>query len=236
MFLTARQLEAIHRETGANGQLVLPYRARLTPAAQDWVRLKKIMLGYSDEQNTPFRGRSQNGASVGATGAIGAGAAKDVDVPSSAKQDGGIPAATGTLLWWCDGPCGAAKAAITAQAKESLLRAVEIPPDAKQIVPVVKAIARELKSGTATSAALVVQNAASAMVFANRCSSIRAVVGTCLEAVEQGIQQVAANVLVIEHPYKTLQQVKNMLARFARAKRELTPDVQRQLAELASCG
>jgi hypothetical protein len=103
-------------------------------------------------------------------------------------------------------------------------------------VLVIKAIARELKSGTATSAAMVVQNAASAMVFANRCPSIRAVVGTCLEAVEQGIQQVAANVLVIEHPYKTLQQVKNMLARFARAKRELTPDVQRQLAELATCG
>src|SRR4051794_628646 len=114
MFLTARQLEALHRETGANGQLVLPYRARLTPAAQDWVRLKKITLGYSDEQQTAFRGRSQNGASVGATGA---GAAKSVDVPSSTKQEPGSSSATGALLWWCDGPCGAAKAAITAQAK-----------------------------------------------------------------------------------------------------------------------
>jgi hypothetical protein len=234
MFLTARQLETLHRETGANGQLVLPYRARLTPAAQDWVRLKKVTLGYSDEQNTPFRGRSQNGASVGANGA--AAAAKNVDVPSSAKSETEASSTSRALLWWCDGPCGAAKAAITAQAKESLLRAVEIPPDAKQIVSVVKAIARELKSGTATSAALVVQNAASVMVFANRCPSIRAVVGTCLEAVEQGIQQVAANVLVIEHPYKTHQQMKNMLSRFARAKRELTPDVQRQLAELATCG
>jgi len=57
-----------------------------------------------------------------------------------------------------------------------------------------------------------------------------------MEAVEQGVRQVGANVLVIEYPYKTLQQVRNMLSRFTRGKRSLPEDVERQLQELASCG
>jgi hypothetical protein len=220
MFFTARQLEALYRENG--GQVVLPYRARLTPAAQDWVRAKKVQLGYSDASPaTPNRGKSAEGAAAVVT----AGA-----ISSAGKVD------QGTLLWWCDGPCGAAKAAITAQEKESTLRLLGFPSDPKQLVPAIKAVAKELKAGTASSALLVVQNAAAAMVFANRCPSIRAVVGTCLDAVEQGVRLVAANVLVIEHPYKTLPQVKSMVSRFAKASRELPPDVQRQLAELAGCG
>ncbi|HEX8915714.1 MAG TPA: RpiB/LacA/LacB family sugar-phosphate isomerase [Humisphaera sp.] len=221
MFFTARQLEALHRDGGGNGTLVLPYRARLTPAAQDWVRSKKIALGYSgDASATPLRGRPDGAAPA----------------PSGAAEQKLEAPATGTTLWWCDGPCGAVKAAITTQAKESALRALDIPADAKQIVPVVRAVAKELKAGTADAAVLVVQNAAAAMVFANRCRSVRAVVGTCLDAVEQGLRLVAANVLVIEHPYKTLPQAKSLLARFCRAKRELTPDVQRQLEELSTCG
>ena len=184
------------------------------------MRLKKIALGYSDgAPATPTRGKTETTGVPGATTAASA-----------------TSAPAGPMLWWCDGPSGAAKAAITAQAKESLLVPLDLPSDAKQIVAVVKAVAEELKAGSAASAVLCVQNAAVAMVFANRCPSIRAVVGTCLEAVEQGIQFVAANVLVIEHPHKSLPQIKSMLSRFARAKRELSPDVQRQLAELANCG
>ncbi len=235
MFLTARQLETMHRESGSNGRLVLPYRARLTPAAQDWVKLKRLALGYSDDgASAPFRGRSQNAVMVPGGGANGS-----AHGPAHGSQ-GATPDAhggtTGTTLWWCDGPCGAAKAALTAQSKESMLRAIDLPADAKQTVAVIRLVAGELKAGSAAAAVLAVENAAAVMVFANRCPSIRAVVGTCLEAVEQGIRQVAANVLVIEHPHKTLPQVKSMLARFARAKRDLSPEVQRQLAELATCG
>jgi hypothetical protein len=74
------------------------------------------------------------------------------------------------------------------------------------------------------------------MLYANRCPSLRAVLGTCLEAVEQGVRLVAANLLVIEHPYKTLQQTKTLLARFVRGRRELSDDVVKQLSELSSCG
>ena len=41
MIYTARQLEDLHKGNG-NGQLVLPYGARLTPLAVDWARARKV--------------------------------------------------------------------------------------------------------------------------------------------------------------------------------------------------
>jgi ribose 5-phosphate isomerase RpiB len=116
------------------------------------------------------------------------------------------------------------------------LKPLDLPQDARRVATVIKTIAAEVKSGNARAAVLMVQSGAAAVVFANRCPSLRAVLGTCLESVEQGLQHVAANVLVIEYPHRTLQQMKNMLGRFVRAKHELPEDVRRQLQELASCG
>ena len=50
MIVTAKQLEDLHRQNGNNGRLTLPYRARLTPLAMDWVKAKKVVLGYSDAE------------------------------------------------------------------------------------------------------------------------------------------------------------------------------------------
>jgi ribose 5-phosphate isomerase RpiB len=215
MFVTVRQIEDLYKSNGSNGHVVLPYRARLTPLAQDWVRSKRVAVGYSD------------------------GDAKARNVPASHGRPAtevATPANPGQTLWWCDGPCGPAKAALVAYEKESSLKPLDVPQDSRRIPDVVRSIAAQLKAGQAQGAVLMVQSGAAAVVFANRCPSLRAVLGTCLEAVEQGIQQVAANVLVIEHPHRTLQQMKNMLGRFVRAKRELPEDVRRQLEELASCG
>lgn len=205
MIYTARQLEDLHR---ANGQIVLPYGARLTPLAVDWASAKKIKVGYGNVE--PPR------------------------VQSEAKAQATADARP--LLWWCDGPCGSAKAAVVAQGKESSLAAVDIPADGKSLVKVVKHLAGEVKAGRAAGGVLLVQSGAAAMVFANRCPSLRAVLGTCLESVEQGIQQLAANVLVIEYPHRTLMQVRNVLSRFARGSKQPSDDVQQQLKELASCG
>jgi ribose 5-phosphate isomerase RpiB len=214
MIVTARQLEDLHRQNGANGHVMLPYRARLSPLAADWVRSKKVVLGYSD-------GEPQSAKS---------------SAPAGLSASAGQPATTGSVLWWCDGPCGPAKAALVAYEKESSLRALDLPQDAKRIGAVVKTLASEVKSGRAQAGVLMVRTGAAAVVFANRCPSLRAVLGTCLDAVEQGVQQVAANVLVVEYPHQTLQQMKNMLGRFVRGRRELGEDVRRQLEELASCG
>ncbi|HXE53523.1 MAG TPA: hypothetical protein VN541_10930 [Tepidisphaeraceae bacterium] len=214
MIVTARQLEDLHRQNGSNGHVTLPYRARLSPLANDWIRSRKIVVGYSDVTAAPANGASA--ANPQAT---------EPAEPSS-----------GAFLWWCDGPCGPAKAAVTSVEKESKLLCIDKPADAKQLVPVIKTMTSEVKSGQSNGAILLVQNGAMATVFANRCPSLRAVLGTCLEAVDQGVQQVAANVLIIEYPYKTFQQMKNLLARFTRGKRVASEEVQRQLQELSTCG
>ena len=221
MIVTARQLEDLHRQNGGNGRLVLPYRARLTPLAQDWVRAKRVALGYSD------------GAIASAAAPAVAESKKDACCTKCAHDTG--PCCSTAYLWWCDGPCGPAKAALTVHEKESGLKPLEVQSGGSQIVTVMKKLAAEVKAGHAAGGIVMVQNGASAIVYANRCPSIRAILGTCMDAVEQGVQQVAANVLVIEYPYKTLQQMKNMLGRFVKAKRELGEDVKRQLQELSSC-
>jgi ribose 5-phosphate isomerase RpiB len=120
--------------------------------------------------------------------------------------------------------------------REANLSAIAIPSDAKQIAAVVKALAADVKTEKVDGAILVVKSGAVAMVLANRCPSLRAVLGTCLDSVEQGIQNCAANVLVLEHPYVTLMQARNLIARFVRAKRRLPDEVNKLIAEVASCG
>jgi hypothetical protein len=53
--------------------------------------------------------------------------------------------------------------------------------------------------------------------------------------VEQGITQMAANVLVLEHPYQTLMQARNLIGRFVRAKRVLSDEIKEQLHEVSAC-
>jgi ribose 5-phosphate isomerase RpiB len=235
MIVTARQLEDLHRQNGGNGSVVLPYRARLTPLAQDWVKAKRVALGYGDVGAKPGNG---NGASVvvasAAAPAAKSGAKSDACCTTCAHDAGPCSSST-AYLWWCDGPCGPAKAALTVHEKESGLKALQAPAGAGQIVPVLKRLAAEVKAGHAAGGVLMVQSGAAAIVYANRCPSLRAILGTCQDAVEQGIQQVAANVLVVEYPHKTLQQMKNMLGRFVKARRQLGEDVKRQLQELSSC-
>jgi hypothetical protein len=211
MMFTARQLVELHKAAGGNGQVVLPYSARLTPMAMDWIKSAKITIGYSD------------------SGAI---------APTAEKTAAPAPAAStaaGAFLWWCDGSCGSAKAAISMESKQLALRGIDPPPGSDGLVAAIKTIAVEVKSGKAAGGILVLETAGPAVVLANRCASLRAIVGTSLAAVEQGINLVAANVLVIEHPRLTLAQVRNLLARFLRGKRELSEAARKQIAEMASC-
>lgn len=214
MIFTARQLEDLHK---TNGHVVLPYGARLTPLAVDWARAKKVVVGYGPDELVK---QSIAPRGIGAADADGA------------KQQ----AAAGAFLWWCDGPCGAAKAAVGALAKESNLSAIETPAEVKQLVAVIKKIAVSVKEGKAAGGLLLLQSAAAAVVLANRCASLRAIAGTTLESLEAGIAQVAANVLVVEYPNKTFPQIRNLLSRFVRARREVDAELKRQLEELASCG
>lgn len=221
MIFTARQLEDLHR---TNGHVTVPIGARVTPLAQDWLRHKKLTLKYGTNGTTTPK----------PTGfAVGPGAT----TPSSGPTP--LPlsfAPEGALLWWCDGPCGQAKAAIAQQARESSLHPLDLPASNDNLVPAIKRLAGEVRSGRASGGVLLVQSGAAAIVYANRCPSLRAILGTCRQSVEQGVQQLAANVLIIEYPYHSLPQVRNILIPFVRGRRELSDEVQRELQELSSCG
>jgi ribose 5-phosphate isomerase RpiB len=218
MIFTARQLEDLHK---SNGHVTLPVGSRLTPLANDWVRAKNVAVR--------FDGAAKPRAAEAAPPAP----------PLAASQHsstGSAPTTPGTILWWCDGPCGAAKAALAAQARETNLQALQVPAEPKHLVTAVKQLAQSIKSDRASAGVLLVHSGAGAVVYANRCPSLRAILGTCRDAVQQGVEQVGANVLVIEHPHQTLPQAKNLLAQFARGRRELSDEVKEQLKELASCG
>ncbi|HWE01310.1 MAG TPA: hypothetical protein VG326_02785 [Tepidisphaeraceae bacterium] len=237
MFITARQLEDLHKSEGGNGHVTLPYRARLTPLAADFVRARKLVLGYA-EVSAPTGGTTARISSAAGSASQDAGA----DARQTVHGAGPAPIAPSSVspglpyVWWCDGPCGPAKAAVVAEEKQAALRASNIKAHPTQIVSVVKALAADVKSAKVVGGVLLVQSAAQAIVYANRCPSLRAVLGACLESVEQGITQVAANVLIVEYPHKTLPQIRNMLSRFLRAPRTLSDEVKRQIEEFAKCG
>lgn len=218
MIFTARQLEELHK---TNGHVTVPVGARITPLAQDWLRAKRITLKYGTNGTAPQRPT---------------GGSHTLTAPPHQSSLPITFAPPGTLVWWCDGPCGQAKAAIGQQSRESSLQPLDLPASSDNLVPAIKRIASEVKAGRASGGILLVQAGAAAIVYANRCPSLRAILGTCRQSVEQGVQQLAANVLVIEYPYHSLPQVRNILIPFVRGQREMSDDVQRQLQELQGCG
>jgi ribose 5-phosphate isomerase RpiB len=213
MIFTARQLEDLHK---ANGHVALPRAARLTPLAQDWLKHRKLAVVYTDLSDT---------AAAPLTAAT-------VSLPHTALR---TPHSATAHLWWCDGPCGVAKAALSSH-RDAPLTPLPVAADSGKTLAAVKEIAAALKGGNAAGALLFVQSSAGAMVYLNRCPSVRAVLGTSLQTVDVAIRTLAANVLVIEYPTQTLQQMKNLIGRFVKAKRELSPETQLALEELASCG
>lgn len=221
MIYTARQLQLLHK---TSGQVVLPYRARLTPLAADWVRAQRIVVGYAEDPTEASAAASER--SHGAT--TGNGGAGETHAASASGSR--------AFVWWCDGPCGAAKAALAGLAREHEMRPLDDAADARHLVAVVKNVATQVKQAEAAGAILVVGAGAAAMLYANRCPSLRAVLGTSIDAMEQGMRQVAANVLIIEHPHQTLMQMRNLMSRFMRGQRAVNDEVRRHLLELGTCG
>jgi hypothetical protein len=239
MYVTARQLEELHK---ANGHVTLPRAARLTPLAVDWLKAKRVVIQFELEAapaaSAAVSAQPQSvacpcGSPAEATRSTGG---CGCDHEHSHQLGATTATSSRTLLWWCDGPCGPAKAALVDQAKASDLRPSPVPNDPGKLVVAIKTFAAEVKAGRAAGGVLVVKTGAAAVVYANRCPSLRAILGTCRDAVDQGVLQLAANVLVIEHPYVTLHQARNLLGAFVRGQKQVSEDVRRQLADLASCG
>ena len=136
-------------------------------------------------------------------------------------------------LWWIDGQCPAATQ-ITQQ-RAAVLQPSGSARHGAALGQVVREVATALRSGRIAGGFLFVPNAARAMCFANRCASIRAVVGSCSKAVEQGVTELGANVLVIEYPHIAPTSMAAMVDRILRQPPKLPAHVQRELNDLHQC-
>src|SRR5688572_476193 len=123
MIYTARQLQELQK---TNGHVTLPVGSRLTPLAQDWSKQKNIAVVFGES----VKGRAAILMSSSASHA--------------SRVVSASPSTADAVLWWCDGPCGQAKAAIAAQARETQLEALTVTADPKYLVAAIKAIAKEV--------------------------------------------------------------------------------------------
>jgi len=153
-------------------------------------------------------------------------------VSPSAAAAGPVTGAS-TWLWWIDGQCSTVDE-VTGQ-RSMQMRSSSLRRDPSSLGRVVREIAATIKSGHIRGALLFVHNAARVMCFANRCTTIRAVVGTCGEAVEQGINELGANVLVIEYLHVGPRVMAAMVDRMLQQPPNVPAQVQRELADLHRC-
>lgn len=158
-----------------------------------------------------------------------ANAARSGDIAKSNTPAGDLP-----WQWWIQGQCPVV-AAVTSE-RTARLRKMSAGNNQDNLVRVVRELALAIKSGTVAGGLLFVPSAARAMCLANRCQSIRAVVGTCGEAVEQGVRELGANVLVIEYPHHGPRAAAAMVERMMSQLPVVPASVQRDLADLHRCG
>lgn len=188
-----------------DGNVWLAPDARLTPLANDWARQHKEKI----RRGSP--------------------ASQVVGSP----QQGVQASSPSSWLWWIDGQCSAVHE-VTRQ-MQGQLRPLAAGPHASALPQVVRDIASALKTKQIAGAFLFVPNAARAMCYANRCSSIRGVVGTCGEAVEQGVTELGANLLVMEYPHQGPRAMAAMMQRMMQQTPGASPSVERDLADLHRC-
>src|SRR4051794_18147694 len=101
MIFTARQLQDLHK---SNGHVRLPVGARVTPLALDWLRAKSVTVMYEEDPAPEGAGLARAGSEPAKPSALAGGISR-----------ASAPTTPGTILWWCDGPCGQAKAALAGQ-------------------------------------------------------------------------------------------------------------------------
>jgi hypothetical protein len=143
---------------------------------------------------------------------------------ASAAPAGDLP-----WLWWIEGKCPVASAVM--QENQARVRAVN-----GAMTAALREIAAAVKGRQAAGALLFVPSAARAVCLANRCPSLRAVVGTCEQAVEEGIEQLGANVLVIEYPHHGNRSMRALVTRMLGQPPKAPAAVERDLADMQRCG
>lgn len=206
MILTQRQIEQLIKQ---HGKLVLPFRARLTPSAQDYLRHNKLTPSYDEVKIEP--------KATGVNPCV-------------------IAPARSRFLWWSDGPCGICKAAVGMTAREAALEPMPILEDASRAISAIRTLDQSVASNNAHGGVLLVKNSGPATVLANKASALRAVVATTMAAVEESVATVAANVLVVEREKWSLSPLKNLLTRFCKLERKIDAVTQSEMKSLGCSG
>ncbi len=153
-----------------------------------------------------------------------------LDATGNGTKTARQPASSDAWLWWIDGYCPAVQQLVTQQRQQ--LRAAPASHAPTSLASVVRALAADVKANRVAGGLLFVRSAVRAVCFANRNPALRAVVGTCGEAVELGISELGANVLVIEYPHHGLKSMAAMAERMTQQMPTPPAALQRQLADL----
>ncbi|MBC8106449.1 MAG: hypothetical protein H7Z14_07665 [Anaerolineae bacterium] len=189
MIVTARQLEALHRDSGKNGHVTLQAGTTLSPLAREWLRNARVEIEYVEAE---VLGRTEH---------------KERPTESSRLS---------RVMWWCDGPCPVAKAALMMQKSFVHLRPITTSTDASHTAIAVRKFADEITSRRADAGVLLVKSSGAATVHANRLNELRAVVGTSVDSLDAAMKSIKPNVLIVEHAEQSLMHVTNVLTRFFR--------------------
>ncbi|MDA8378884.1 MAG: hypothetical protein ACYCUV_02115 [Phycisphaerae bacterium] len=143
-------------------------------------------------------------------------------------------ATTTSWIYWMQGHCPSAARAIEQLRGKAV---ADVRTAASQQLPaVIRAVAKEFAGGQTRLAVLFVPSAARAVCLANRCANLRAIVGTCRQAVQEGIELLGANVLVLEYPHHGFKSMDELVRLFLTSSGRAPKDVESQLTELAACG
>lgn len=208
MYVTARQLQQMLRDSGT---IVLPAGARLTPGAQDLVRAQKLELSYDAVAGKP-----------------------QVQLTPTASPAATSPTPAGaSFVYWCGAKSGTAKAAISMTAREVNLRELAVGGDASSSIAAVRGTIEAIKGKSAVGAILVVDHASVVTALANRSPHLRAIVGTSLGAIDLGLTQLGANVLILEPGNLPLMMIRNLILKFIRSPRGMSEELAKALGDLS---
>ena len=133
-------------------------------------------------------------------------------------------------LWWADGFCPAVQE-MTGEMR-GRVEAMSAERSARGLLRVLGELNRRVQEGRVSGGLLFVQSSVLAACYANRCRALRAVVGMSEEAVERGVRELGANVLIVEYPRVSPQAMRQMVQRMVQSDPKAPGPLQRDLREL----
>lgn len=136
--------------------------------------------------------------------------------------------------WWTCCQCDSVRRIIAK--RSGAMIPITVPRQASSIAEAVMAGDAAVRNGRSAGVVLFVKHAARAMCLANRRRSLRAVLGNCDEAVALGVHEIGANVLVLEFPYLTYEEMAARVDIVMRSEAKPSGEMSRLLREVEARG